>query len=236
MLPFLLLMMPPDEFVINLHGPPTSACLRLPPPPRPPPRPPPPPHAPGPTPCGEYCRYIYNRQMLIGASRLHDRLFDRVIRAPMAFFDVTPSGEVLSRFSRDLDEIDTRLPQLADQFGTFTSLILLTVGIISIIFPYFLIVFGVIFVVFVKFLRFFRPVQRQLKMIDNRSGGPLQTHLGATIQGMGTISAFNKVDAFTQHNYHLLAVNAQAIGYGTFRLNFHRFDRFELDLLGHTQP
>ena len=24
--------------------------------------------------------------------------------------------------------------------------------------------------------------------------------------------------------------------YGTFRLNFHRFDRFELDLLGHTQP
>ena len=24
--------------------------------------------------------------------------------------------------------------------------------------------------------------------------------------------------------------------YGTFRLNFHRFDRFELDLRGHTQP
>ena len=25
-------------------------------------------------------------------------------------------------------------------------------------------------------------------------------------------------------------------GYGTFRLNFHRFDRFELDLRGYTQP
>ena len=25
-------------------------------------------------------------------------------------------------------------------------------------------------------------------------------------------------------------------GYGTFRLNFHRFDRFELDLRGRTQP
>ena len=24
--------------------------------------------------------------------------------------------------------------------------------------------------------------------------------------------------------------------YGTFRLNFHRFDRLELDLRGHTQP
>ena len=30
--------------------------------------------------------------------------------------------------------------------------------------------------------------------------------------------------------------NAAAQLYGTFRLNFHRFDRFELDLLGHTQP
>ena len=29
----------------------------------------------------------------------------------------------------------------------------------------------------------------------------------------------------------------QMIGvYGTFRLNFHRFDRVELDLRGHTQP
>ena len=65
-------------------------------------------------------RYIYNRQMLVGASRLHDRLFDRVIRAPMAFFDVTPSGEVLTRFSRDLDEIDTRLPDLVDKFGAAT--------------------------------------------------------------------------------------------------------------------
>ena len=34
-----------------------------------------------------------------------------------------------------------------------------------------------------------------------------------------------------QHGY--IAVGA---GYGTFRLNFHRFDRFELDLRGYTKP
>ena len=27
-----------------------------------------------------------------------------------------------------------------------------------------------------------------------------------------------------------------ALWCGTFRLNFHRFDRFELDLLGHAHP
>ena len=32
------------------------------------------------------------------------------------------------------------------------------------------------------------------------------------------------------------AAAIKAAKYGTFRLNFHRFDRFELDFRGHTQP
>ena len=32
------------------------------------------------------------------------------------------------------------------------------------------------------------------------------------------------------------AAEAAGDAYGTFRLNFHRFDRFELDLRGYTQP
>ena len=33
-----------------------------------------------------------------------------------------------------------------------------------------------------------------------------------------------------------VAGSLQQPWYGTFQLNFHRFDRFELDLRGHTQP
>ena len=35
---------------------------------------------------------------------------------------------------------------------------------------------------------------------------------------------------------HLVGPCAEQPEYGTFRLNFHRFDRFELDLRGRTQP
>ena len=41
-------------------------------------------------------------------------------------------------------------------------------------------------------------------------------------------------DNGTLHFYQ--PVVGTLLGYGTFRLNFHHFDRFELDLRGHTQP
>lgn len=38
------------------------------------------------------------------ASTLHDRLFRRLLLSPMHFFDTTPLGRILTRFSRDMDE------------------------------------------------------------------------------------------------------------------------------------
>ena len=42
--------------------------------------------------------------LLKGASNLHERMLTSVMRCPMSFFDSTPSGRVLNRFSKDMDE------------------------------------------------------------------------------------------------------------------------------------
>ena len=50
---------------------------------------------------------------MVKASRsLHDDMLLGVLRSPMVFFDTTPSGRVLNRFSRDVDTVDNTLPQL----------------------------------------------------------------------------------------------------------------------------
>lgn len=38
------------------------------------------------------------------ANILHRRLLERVTRCSMMFFDTTPLGRVINRFSRDMDE------------------------------------------------------------------------------------------------------------------------------------
>ncbi|KAK3251221.1 hypothetical protein CYMTET_39428 [Cymbomonas tetramitiformis] len=48
---------------------------------------------------------------------LHNTLFMRVLRAPVSeFFDVTPIGEIVNRFAKDMDVVDNQLPDNMFQF------------------------------------------------------------------------------------------------------------------------
>jgi len=38
------------------------------------------------------------------STTLHDQVFEKLMSSPMRFFDVTPSGQILNRFSKDIDE------------------------------------------------------------------------------------------------------------------------------------
>lgn len=49
---------------------------------------------------------------LKAAVSLHALMLWAVCRAPLLFFDTTPIGRVLSRFSKDIDALDATLPEL----------------------------------------------------------------------------------------------------------------------------
>ena len=48
--------------------------------------------------------------MVYAAGKLHKDLLDKIIRAPMKFFDTTPIGHIINRFSSDVDVLDVTLP------------------------------------------------------------------------------------------------------------------------------
>mmetsp|Transcript_7359 Transcript_7359/g.18901 ORF Transcript_7359/g.18901 Transcript_7359/m.18901 type:complete len:1399 (+) Transcript_7359:154-4350(+) len=156
---------------------------------------------------------LYVTRMLKASSTLHRDLVAQILRAPMSFFDVTESGQIIARFSRDVDEIDNRLVILGDQLGTFGCVIALSIVTILIIFPIFGVALFVLLTAFVSMVMFFRNVQNQLKSLDNETAGPLFSHLSASLQGLSTIHAFAKMEEFQQTFYRTLDVNSRSMVY-----------------------
>lgn len=77
----------------------------------------------------------------VSASKvLHHNIVDRLLHAPMSFFDTTPLGRIMNRVSRDIDAIDFNIPlQLRMWFYQLVPLVA-TIIIISYGTPYFLLV------------------------------------------------------------------------------------------------
>jgi len=66
------------------------------------------------------CLSVWNGFACARASKsLHDDCVARLIRAPLSWFDTTPSGRILSRFSGDLSVVDRFLAFILDDCFQF---------------------------------------------------------------------------------------------------------------------
>ncbi|PSN31486.1 hypothetical protein C0J52_20765 [Blattella germanica] len=56
---------------------------------------------------------------------MHLVMLRGIFRAPLTFFDTTPSGRILGRFAKDVDSMDTGLPQqISDSLYSFFEVML----------------------------------------------------------------------------------------------------------------
>lgn len=53
---------------------------------------------------------IFAIAMIEAASKIHKYLLENTLRLPTHFFDTTPIGRILARFSSDLNSVDGMLP------------------------------------------------------------------------------------------------------------------------------
>uniref|UniRef100_A0A2C9KCN4 ABC transporter domain-containing protein n=1 Tax=Biomphalaria glabrata TaxID=6526 RepID=A0A2C9KCN4_BIOGL len=76
-------------------------------------------------------------RMVTAASTMHSAMLDRVLKAPMSFFDTTPVGRIVNRFSRDVETLDNQLPQIIFMWIMCVFSVLATLVVISVNTPLF---------------------------------------------------------------------------------------------------
>lgn len=52
-----------------------------------------------------------SKGVLAGAFKLHNNMLIRILKCPISFFDVTPLGRILNRFSKDIDVCDSTIQE-----------------------------------------------------------------------------------------------------------------------------
>lgn len=127
---------------------------------------------------------------------LHKNLLRSILNAPMIFFDTTPSGRILSRFSKDLYSIDTELSDYFDFFLTMTLTIVISLGSIVYITPWFGVALIPMVFIYITILNYFREVARETKRLESISRSPVFAHFSETLGGLGTIRAYGQTDRF----------------------------------------
>lgn len=148
-----------------------------------------------------YIRSVAIFYLGLRASRkLHNDLLDSVTHAPMSFFDTTPIGRVVSRFSKDIFLIDTLLPMMFSFFLFTTTFVLLSMATIAFVTPLFLPVIAVVGVLYFYIVNYYRPLMRDTKRLESISRSPIYAHFSETLGGLSTIRAFNFAPRFSSIN------------------------------------
>uniref|UniRef100_A0A3Q4MCU7 ATP-binding cassette sub-family C member 5 n=1 Tax=Neolamprologus brichardi TaxID=32507 RepID=A0A3Q4MCU7_NEOBR len=135
--------------------------------------------------------FFYTYVTLRASCKLHNTMFKKIIGSPMSFFDTTPTGRILNRFSKDQEEVDTVLPLHMDSFLLFCLQVTFIIIIIASVFPYMLVAVVIMGALFALILFLFQRGIRHMKKMENISRSPCISLMTSTLQGLSTIHAYN---------------------------------------------
>jgi ABC-type multidrug transport system fused ATPase/permease subunit len=136
------------------------------------------------------------------AGSLHARLLKAVLTTRLTWFDVTPLGRILQRFSKDTDTIDNSLPAGWNSTTEFVTGLLTVILAICVIEPTMIPILFPIGALYFRVQAYFRSSYREIKRLDGISGSPIFSHFSETLAGLQTIRAFGHQARFRRNAHH----------------------------------
>jgi ABC-type multidrug transport system fused ATPase/permease subunit len=144
------------------------------------------------------------------AGTLHERLLHGVLRAPMSFFERTPTGRILNRFGKDTEAIDQHIPSTLMEALACLFIIGSTLLVITAATPFALFALIPLGFVYLKIQHLFRVTSREVKRLESISRSPVYAHFSESLAGVSVIRAFNRESVFLQESVRRFEGNQRA--------------------------
>ncbi|KAF2738556.1 multidrug resistance-associated protein 1 [Polyplosphaeria fusca] len=166
----------------------------------------------------------------IEASRkLHERMAFAIFRSPMSFFETTPAGRILNRFSSDIYRVDEVLARTFNMLFVNSARAAFTLVVISASVPIFIVLIIPLGALYLYIQRYYLRTSRELKRLDSISRSPVYAHFQESLSGMSTIRAYNQQKRFELENEWRVDANLRAYFPS---INANRWLAVRLEFLG----
>lgn len=166
---------------------------------------------------------------LVASHHIHRRLMEAVMHAKFRFFDSTPLGQLMNRFSKDIELVDQEIAPVAVGVVHCMASIITIIVLISIITPRFLIAGVFISIMYFLIGSFYINSSRDLKRLESIQRSPLYQQFGETLSGMTTIRAYGDERRFIRENLHKINTHSRPFIY---LWGANRWLAFRVDVTG----
>ncbi|KAJ8755930.1 hypothetical protein K2173_024475 [Erythroxylum novogranatense] len=154
------------------------------------------------------------------------RMLHSLLRAPMSFFDSTPTGRILNRASTDQSVVDLEMANRIGWCAFSTIQILGTIAVMSQVAWQVFVIFIPVTGVCIWYQRYYIPTARELARLAGVQRAPILHHFAESLAGAATIRSFDQEDRFISSNTSLIDQhsrpwfhNVSAMEWLCFRLN-----------------
>ncbi|KAG0297659.1 hypothetical protein BGZ98_000528 [Dissophora globulifera] len=161
---------------------------------------------------GAYLRaYFLSLTVFKKSVTYHDRIFRKILRAPMSYFDVTPLARILNAFARHLYVVDEVLPDSTLQMLQYLPLAIGTTILVIVIVPWSAFAVVVLFFPVWILVHLTSYTDERLKSMEAMTKGPIFAHMAATLDGLFSIRVYGAERRFDAFNLTKIDDNHKAL-------------------------
>jgi len=148
--------------------------------------------------------YCFTEGGVRSSRNLHEECLNRLLHAPVSFFEATPSGRIFSRFSNDLAIVDKEIPRWVDNVWQIsTTAVMLSVQVVALV-PMMLPIMVIALFLFIWQVMVINRTNRELRRYANTAMGPVLTTVSETVNGRHVLRPMNAATCFRKRFCHQL--------------------------------